>query len=440
MQKKKFRLDDYVWTCQCGFSIHNDELHWPGAQPAPRVSSKLSDAADEVVRLVRKGMSVSDAIAKVSEEEGGVDWDELYDEAVKRSGGRVSSENGGDKAAVVSDWMLEVLGRKREPVKSDDLMELAESEGYGKVEVNDAIQELLSRDLVKEMKTGLMSSEIVAISISEQSLVKEGRGVTVGDVADQKRFTVMVTDLLNDRELTLPHRGQTLEQVVGSFKEKVKQYDERIRTDGSIAVFILDKNTDSVIWNTQNTGRTIPVVAAFGDGQGVGGPPQGLGGVDHCSCPDCEVVVPHEKGTPCNTVPCPECNLPMQGLLPEAPEAIVGGRIAGREYSSEEWVEFFLGPRVEPSKETKQATKDFEERIEQLLEEQGTEYDDIHQVSYLSYGSLCNEGTGLWEGREDWHGDFEKIVKADTKLRNLQSRLEAAMYDDKVEAGVEGAD
>jgi len=51
-----------------------------------------------------------------------------------------------------------------------------------------------------------------------------------------------------------------------------------------------------------------------GQGQGVGGAPQGDGGASKCVCPVCNVTVAHVKGTPCNQISCPKCGKPMTGL------------------------------------------------------------------------------------------------------------------------------
>lgn len=50
-----------------------------------------------------------------------------------------------------------------------------------------------------------------------------------------------------------------------------------------------------------------PVSEARGEGQGVGGEPQGDGGVDTCVCPGCGYETEHERGTPCAEQTCPEC-------------------------------------------------------------------------------------------------------------------------------------
>lgn len=50
-----------------------------------------------------------------------------------------------------------------------------------------------------------------------------------------------------------------------------------------------------------------------GEGQGVGGEPQGDTGTDTCVCPECGHETDHKKGTPCNKETCSECGATMVG-------------------------------------------------------------------------------------------------------------------------------
>jgi len=59
------------------------------------------------------------------------------------------------------------------------------------------------------------------------------------------------------------------------------------------------------------------VEKALGEGQGVGGPKQGVGGVGMCYCSNCDKEFPHERGTPCSETPCPECGAMMGPVLEE---------------------------------------------------------------------------------------------------------------------------
>lgn len=40
---------------------------------------------------------------------------------------------------------------------------------------------------------------------------------------------------------------------------------------------------------------------------------EGKGGADVCVCPECGYEAEHKKGTPCNEINCPTCNVPMTG-------------------------------------------------------------------------------------------------------------------------------
>jgi len=46
-----------------------------------------------------------------------------------------------------------------------------------------------------------------------------------------------------------------------------------------------------------------------GQGRGWGGGNPGPGG--KCVCPNCGESIPHQRGTPCNTVNCPKCGNKM---------------------------------------------------------------------------------------------------------------------------------
>lgn len=67
----------------------------------------------------------------------------------------------------------------------------------------------------------------------------------------------------------------------------------------------------------------------LGEGRGVGGDPQGIGGADYCVCSKCGYSVKHEKAgaaksLPCLKIKCPECGTPLKGSktkkLPEGGE------------------------------------------------------------------------------------------------------------------------
>jgi hypothetical protein len=60
------------------------------------------------------------------------------------------------------------------------------------------------------------------------------------------------------------------------------------------------------------------VTAEIGEGKGVGGPQQGVGGADKCVCPQCGYEAEHERGVPCAGVKCPKCGVPMGGSVAKA--------------------------------------------------------------------------------------------------------------------------
>jgi hypothetical protein len=98
----------------------------------------------------------------------------------------------------------------------------------------------------------------------------------------------------------------------------------------------------------------------------------------------------------------------------------------GRQYEQDEWLEFLTGSDDQPDYAKKTQQK-FEDRVEVLVDkhlpdEEG--YPDIQEVAYLSYASLGGHGIGLWEGREEWHEDFEKVVEKDKRLTDLYYKLE----------------
>jgi len=55
------------------------------------------------------------------------------------------------------------------------------------------------------------------------------------------------------------------------------------------------------------------IMDALGEGRGVGGPRQGIGGADKCVCPECGFTKAHDRGTPCAEMKCPKCGATMSG-------------------------------------------------------------------------------------------------------------------------------
>ena len=52
---------------------------------------------------------------------------------------------------------------------------------------------------------------------------------------------------------------------------------------------------------------------ALGEGRGVGGARQGIGGADLCVCPECGYEAKHKRNVPCAEIKCPECGTVMAG-------------------------------------------------------------------------------------------------------------------------------
>jgi len=52
---------------------------------------------------------------------------------------------------------------------------------------------------------------------------------------------------------------------------------------------------------------------ALGEGRGIGGERQGIGGTDICICPKCGHEEKHERNVPCAEIKCPECGTSMVG-------------------------------------------------------------------------------------------------------------------------------
>jgi len=96
---------------------------------------------------------------------------------------------------------------------------------------------------------------------------------------------------------------------------------------------------------------------ALGEGQGIGGERQGVGGTDWCICKDCGHLAKHERNVPCADMECPECGGEMRGATIEEVEA--GGKSMAEEPSLEERIE-----------EIRQAFDDTFNKRQQVLEAQ----------------------------------------------------------------------
>lgn len=60
-------------------------------------------------------------------------------------------------------------------------------------------------------------------------------------------------------------------------------------------------------------GLFLEKTSKLGEGKGVGGPRQMVGGAGKCICPSCGHTETHDRGTPCAGVKCPKCGTKMQG-------------------------------------------------------------------------------------------------------------------------------
>jgi hypothetical protein len=113
----------------------------------------------------------------------------------------------------------------------------------------------------------------------------------------------------------------------------------------------------------------------------------------------------------------------------------------GRRYETDEWLEFATG-NDDLSDEAKQRQQEFELAIEEAADafllsqgylgsgSEGEQLDalerdfDFDGLPYLAFQSLQGAGVGLWEGEEEWHEGFEKVVLKDKDLSSMAEELE----------------
>jgi len=74
----------------------------------------------------------------------------------------------------------------------------------------------------------------------------------------------------------------------------------------------------SLVDAAANRKKFLIVKKALGEGAGVGGERQGIGGAKYCVCPECGYAVEHKrlgegKSKPCAQIECPECGEKMRG-------------------------------------------------------------------------------------------------------------------------------
>jgi len=70
-----------------------------------------------------------------------------------------------------------------------------------------------------------------------------------------------------------------------------------------------------IVYSVYNIVKDIydNVMTERGKGMGQGNPAQQDGGTDICVCPECGEETEHGRGTPCNDVKCPECDVALVG-------------------------------------------------------------------------------------------------------------------------------
>jgi hypothetical protein len=110
----------------------------------------------------------------------------------------------------------------------------------------------------------------------------------------------------------------------------------------------------------------------------------------------------------------------------------------GESLEPSEWLEFMSG-NTDLTLETQELRDEFASAVavlaEKFIDAQGTFTTPEHfeeaemgfdedEIAYLAYGSLTGAGVGLWEGREDWHEQFEDYVKGASNLVALAADLE----------------
>ena len=83
-----------------------------------------------------------------------------------------------------------------------------------------------------------------------------------------------------------------------------------------VRTFLFDKRVkawtmaSARAWIKEQKEKTEKVL---GEGRGIGGPRQGVGGTDICICPECGHELKHKRNVPCADIKCPKCGKPMAG-------------------------------------------------------------------------------------------------------------------------------
>lgn len=163
---------------------------------------------------------------------------------------------------------------------------------------------------------------------------------------------------------------------------------------------------------------------ALGEGQGVGGPKQGVGGTDTCVCPECSEEVEHERGTPCTEVECPECGVVMEGKEKQLEEERV---------VEEKAMEKETAPT--PSKFYSLKTRDGRDCWVALS---GSSYEDregeIIARKAIDFGIAHGDETGQRGELRLYHYPGSKVGECTFQYRRGNFLVEAGLWDDTVRA------
>ena len=72
-------------------------------------------------------------------------------------------------------------------------------------------------------------------------------------------------------------------------------------------------NTQRIAMCFSSWRRAKGIKEALGQGMGVGGARQGIGGAEYCICTECDYGMKHTRAIPCQEIKCPKCSAPMKG-------------------------------------------------------------------------------------------------------------------------------
>ena len=101
---------------------------------------------------------------------------------------------------------------------------------------------------------------------------------------------------------------------ISTAQENVKGVDARLLDKVNLFNVALTGNAiNPEATMTSVMAKSLEYMKARGEGQGVGGNRQGDGGANNCVCPKCGYTTTHKKGTTCNSVKCPKCNVLLEG-------------------------------------------------------------------------------------------------------------------------------